>query len=476
MSETVFYNAKNIVGIGSVGIGTTSPSAPLMVYNASSTSNDPQTSHLYVYNPTNSAGQNAIISVRNGGSSAANAYVSFDVAGSHGFSIGTGGGAQRLSFRTSWDYRGTEAMSILYANGNVGIGSTNPGYTLDVNGSANSTSYNRATASTTAAFYAPGTGLSSGSYNYVIGGGNNTGDKFVVFVNGSTRTVDGGASNVTVRNDGGSLILGNGSYPTIIYGNVGVGTPSPGATLDVTGSLRSSGAVVFSQSTTSPTCVIGASAGGNNGQTGILQVVGVASSYLAIGTSMNATTGQTHIQFNNPNGVVGSITTNGTTTAYNTGSDYRLKSNIVPMTDGLEVINKLDPVYFTFNNDPSEVCSGFIAHVLQEVIPNAVSGEKDAMNNDGSIKPQGVDSSFIVSFLVSAVQELSAKNTDLEQSLATATANVGSLETKLQTAQNDIDLLESRLAAIEALIGTNTSADTGTTSTTTRAEALLGQV
>jgi len=143
------------------------------------------------------------------------------------------------------------------------------------------------------------------------------------------------------------------------------------------------------------------------------------------------------------------------------------------MTDGLEVINKLDPVYFTFNNDPSEVCSGFIAHVLQEVIPQAVSGEKDAVNDDGSIKSQGVDSSFIVSFLVSAVQELAAKNTDLEQSLATASATIGSLGTQLQTAQNDIDLLESRLAAIEDLISTNTSADTTTSSTGTRSDALL---
>jgi len=359
---------------GKMGIGITTPSAPLVIYNASSTGNDPAGSHLYCYNPTNSAGQCSIITTRIGGSSAGQAYYSLDVAGSYGFSFGMSGASSRLQFRNAWNFSGTEVFTIL-TSGNVGIGSTNPGNTLDV-----------------------------------------------------------------------------------------------------AGSLRASGAVVFSQSTTSPTCVIGASAGGNNSQTGILQVVGRASEYLAIGTSMNSTAGQTHVQFNNPNGAVGSITTSGTATAYNTGSDYRLKSNVVPMTDGLEVINKLDPVYFTFNNDPSEVCSGFIAHVLQEVIPQAVSGEKDAVNDDGSIKSQGVDSSFIVSFLVSAVQELAAKNTNLEQSLATATETVSSLETQLQTAQNDIDLLESRLAAIEALIGTNTSADTGTTSSGTRADALLAQV
>ena len=85
----------------------------------------------------------------------------------------------------------------------------------------------RTPGSATSAFWADGTGLSASSYNYVLSGGNDTGNKLVVFVNGSTRTLDGGVSNVTIRNDAGSLILGNASYPTIMYGNTGIGTASP---------------------------------------------------------------------------------------------------------------------------------------------------------------------------------------------------------------------------------------------------------
>ena len=134
---------------------------------------------------------------------------------------------------------------------------------------------------------------------------------------------------------------------------------------------------------------------------------------------MNATGDQIHLQFNNPNGVCGSIHTNGSGTTYTSASDYRLKSNVVPMTDGLDVVSNLTPVYFTFNAEPDKLCGGFIAHVLQEVVPDAVSGVKDDVNEDGSIKPQGVDTSFLVSYLVSAVQQLSARVVELEKKAGT---------------------------------------------------------
>ena len=60
---------------------------------------------------------------------------------------------------------------------------------------------------------------------------------------------------------------------------------------------------------------------------------------------------------------------------------------------------------------------GFLAHELDEVLPYAVSGEKDALNEDGSIKAQQVDQSRIVPLLVRAVQELSAKVEELEKKL-----------------------------------------------------------
>jgi hypothetical protein len=101
-----------------------------------------------------------------------------------------------------------------------------------------STAFVRSTGSTSTAFAAQGTGLASTNYNYILSGANDTANRLVVFVNGSARTDDGGASNVTIRNDAGSLILGNPSFPTIVYGNVGIGTTTPGYALDVNGSMN----------------------------------------------------------------------------------------------------------------------------------------------------------------------------------------------------------------------------------------------
>ena len=113
----------------------------------------------------------------------------------------------------------------------------------------------------------------------------------------------------------------------------------------------------------------------------------------------------------------GTINVSGSTTAYNTSSDYRLKENVTPMTNGLASINALSPITYDWISDKS-TGEGFIAHELQAVIPLAVTGEKDAVDAEGKIKPQGVDYSKIVVHLVAACQELSAKNDALEARLA----------------------------------------------------------
>ena len=121
----------------------------------------------------------------------------------------------------------------------------------------------------------------------------------------------------------------------------------------------------------------------------------------------------------NSGNLCGSISRVGTTSAvaYNVSSDYRLKHDIKPMELGLETIEKLKPVTYKWNEDNS-FGEGFIAHELQEIIPFAVNGTKDAVNENGSIKTQGVDYSKIVVHLVKAIQELSAKNDALEARLA----------------------------------------------------------
>ena len=116
----------------------------------------------------------------------------------------------------------------------------------------------------------------------------------------------------------------------------------------------------------------------------------------------------------------GSISVNGNVTTYGSVSDYRLKENIVPMTNALSKVQALNPVTFTFK-DSGQTSQGFIAHELQAVIPDAVTGEKDAVDEDGNPKYQGIDTSFLVATLTAAIQEqqalitqLTARITDLE--------------------------------------------------------------
>jgi len=104
---------------------------------------------------------------------------------------------------------------------------------------------------------------------------------------------------------------------------------------------------------------------------------------------------------------VGAITNTLSATAYVTSSDYRLKENITPMTGALAIVAQLKPVTYKWKVDGSDG-QGFIAHELQEVVPNAVVGSKDAIDSDGKPKYQGIDTSFLVATLTKAIQEQQA--------------------------------------------------------------------
>ena len=120
-----------------------------------------------------------------------------------------------------------------------------------------------------------------------------------------------------------------------------------------------------------------------------------------------STSAMTMQAFYNPNGQVDRIALSGSTTTYYTNSDYRLKEDLKDF-NGLDKISKI-PVYdFKWKVDESR-SYGVLAHELQEVIPDAVGGEKDAVNEDESINPQGVDYSKIVPILVKSIQELKAE-------------------------------------------------------------------
>ena len=136
----------------------------------------------------------------------------------------------------------------------------------------------------------------------------------------------------------------------------------------------------------------------------------------------STTASTTQIVFYNPNGDVGSIDTSGSATSYNTSSDYRLKENVVPMTGSIDRLKELKPSRFNFIADDTTILDGFLAHEVSDYVPEAISGEKDAVDEEGNIEAQGIDQSKLVPLLTSALQEAVAKIEELTTRIETLEA------------------------------------------------------
>ena len=139
----------------------------------------------------------------------------------------------------------------------------------------------------------------------------------------------------------------------------------------------------------------------------VVQAAGASQPMIRLYDSNSGSGSQVQISFRRNSVDVGNIACTNAATAYVTSSDYRLKENIAPMTGALAKIALLNPVTYDWKIGGSS--QGFIAHELAKVCPDAVSGEKDAVNADGTIKPQGIDTSFLVATLTAAIQELKAE-------------------------------------------------------------------
>jgi hypothetical protein len=243
-------------------------------------------------------------------------------------------------------------------------------------------------------------------------------------------------------------------------GNVGIGTSSPNSSLTVskTTTLLSGTGNQFGVNiypTTTGECFVDAVTGGsanadisfrsyNNGT--YHRMLFNSSGNLLVGTTTTGNQNSNSFALETPNGfirinhingtasgtgyvnfalnanTIGNITQNGTTAvSYNTSSDYRLKHDIQPMTGALAKVAQLKPVTYKWNADDSQ-SQGFIAHELQEVVPECVTGEKDAVDAEGNPQYQGIDTSFLVATLTAAIQEqqaLIASQSEIIESLKT---------------------------------------------------------
>jgi hypothetical protein len=124
------------------------------------------------------------------------------------------------------------------------------------------------------------------------------------------------------------------------------------------------------------------------------------------------------INFYHSGSQVGGITYSSTATAYNTSSDYRLKENVVPLTGAADRLNQLQVHRFNFIADPDKIVDGFLAHEAQAVVPECVTGTKDEVDADGNPVYQGIDQSKLVPLLTAALQEAIAKIETLEAKVA----------------------------------------------------------
>jgi len=240
-----------------------------------------------------------------------------------------------------------------------------------------------------------GYGLTTGSYNTFIGVSNGANGAGYLITTGSKNTILGGFTGnqggLDIRTASNYIVLSDGDgNPLIVSGTIG--------------SLR----CTYIGDQPSVGYIANAS----------LAITHVGSSHPAIRT-YDTTTGSTAATAWNliRNGSsVGQVYTTDTATAYVTSSDYRLKKDVIPMSNALDTVSKLNPVTYKWKLS-DKAGQGFIAHEMQDVFPEAVYGTKDGVDAEGNPEYQGIDTSFLVATLTAAIQELKAENDALKARL-----------------------------------------------------------
>jgi|TARA_R100000455_G_C6233916_1_gene94711 hypothetical protein len=245
----------------------------------------------------------------------------------------------------------------------VGIGTTSPTQTLDVSGSGNQAIAITSTDSGDTSINFADTDSNIGKLTYLHS--TNT----MLF-----RTNDAERMRI---NSGGNLLLGQNTTT-----QPGIGNTTAGLGINATGRIFSSvdGAWSFFN---------------RNNDNG--QVVG----------------------FGRDGTAVGGIEVTTSSTSFNTSSDYRLKENVADMTGAIDRVKALAPKRFNFIVDADTTVDGFLAHEAQAIVPEAVTGTKDAVDDDGNAVMQGIDQAKLVPLLTGALKEAVAKIEALEARVKT---------------------------------------------------------
>ncbi len=106
---------------------------------------------------------------------------------------------------------------------------------------------------------------------------------------------------------------------------------------------------------------------------------------------------------------VGTISVTGSSTSYNTSSDYRLKENVIDLADATTRVKQLQPKRFNFTVDADATVDGFLAHEVSSVVPEAVTGTHNEVDEEGNPVYQGIDQSKLVPLLTASLKEAIAK-------------------------------------------------------------------
>ena len=149
----------------------------------------------------------------------------------------------------------------------------------------------------------------------------------------------------------------------------------------------------------------------NGATSGVLHCLGLRK-------NTTLTTTQAVAFFYRNTSAVGNISVTTNSTQFNTTSDYRLKENVVELSGAIARVNQLQPKRFNFISEPGKTVDGFLAHEAQTVVPEAVTGAHNEVDDNGEPVMQGIDQSKLVPLLTAALQEALAKIETLETKVA----------------------------------------------------------